>query len=375
MAFADGLELINNELAFAEHQNVELMAARGNQVVTGVGVTPQGTPDLTVAVASGTVLAGGVVVAVGADATFAGVVAGGNVLFSTLQASLTSGQSVFVFIHIDSSGVITNTDGTPAVAGQQLPPDVPEDEVIIAMLTLTEGDTTIDSVDIEDWRINVPKGGYIAGALKVTGAIVGGSIEITGAVTLPANSITGAMIEAIDQLHEIDGQSTKAFSISIAEGKIDPTAGPAGGVNTYVKETDGHDYIFLDLNGSGDDSISHGVIFDLSAQLFAIQYLNPGKTLTITSLNITVSGEASSSTNSTLEARIQYRDGTTVTISTGTNVSIGTDAQWMLKEVTNNLTDVVYDFTDIFALEIHCGYNGVNLGIRVYGLEIVYTLS
>ena len=66
MTFATGLELANNALAFAEHQNVELMAARGNQVISGVGVTPQGTPDLTVAVASGNVLAGGVVVAVGA---------------------------------------------------------------------------------------------------------------------------------------------------------------------------------------------------------------------------------------------------------------------------------------------------------------------
>ena len=164
MAFSTGLELGNNELAFAEHQNVELMAARGNQVIDGVGVTAQGTPDLTVAVASGNVLAGGVVVAVSADATFAGT----PNTFSTTHGNLTSGQAQFVFIHVDSSGVITNTEGTAAAAGQQLPPDVPEDEVVLAQITLTEGDPTIDTVDIEDWKINVPKGGYFAGDIEST---------------------------------------------------------------------------------------------------------------------------------------------------------------------------------------------------------------
>ena len=178
MTFADGLELANGALAFAEHQNVELMAARGNQRISGVGVIAQVSPNMTVNVAAGNVLAGGVVVAVNASATFAGIVAGGNVLFSTLQASLTSGQAVFVFIHVDSSGVITNTDGTPAVAGQQLPPDVPEDELVLAMLTLTQGDTTIDNVDIEDWRVNVPKGAYIAGELTITTPLTNGNIDV-----------------------------------------------------------------------------------------------------------------------------------------------------------------------------------------------------
>ncbi len=161
MTFTDGMELANNELAFAEHQNVELMAARGNQVITGVGVTEQGTPDLTVAVASGNVLAGGVVVAVSS----------GNIDFSTEHGALTSGQAQFGFVHVNSSGTKSKTMGIAAAAGQQLPADVPEDEVVLAQITLTEGDPTIDSVDIEDWRINVPKGGYFNGSMVINGVL------------------------------------------------------------------------------------------------------------------------------------------------------------------------------------------------------------
>lgn len=221
MTFADGLELNNGALAFAEHQNVELMAARGNQRISGVGVVAQGSPDMTVNIASGNVLAGGIVVAVSASATFAGVVAGGNVLFSTLQASLTSGQAVFVFIHVNSSGTITNTDGTPAAAGQQLPPDVPEDELVLAMLTLTEGDTTIDNVDIEDWTVNVPKGGYVAGAMEITGALtVGGAIIFSTPLT---NSnidvgIADNKIVEIDSASVGDGEYAK-FTSNGLEGK------------------------------------------------------------------------------------------------------------------------------------------------------------
>ena len=170
MGFTNGLELVNNELAFAEHQNVELMGARGNQVIDGVGVTPQGTPDLTVAVASGNVLAGGVVVAVSS----------GNIDLSSEHGALTSGQAQFVFIHVNSSGTKSSTAGVAAAAGQQLPADVPEDEVVLAQITLTEGDPTIDSVDIEDWKINVPKGGYFAGDLVVNGASGVDNLHIIG---------------------------------------------------------------------------------------------------------------------------------------------------------------------------------------------------
>ncbi len=220
MAFGDGLELANGALAFAEHQNVELMAARGNQRISGVGVIAQVSPDMTVNVASGNVVAGGVVVGVSASATFAGIVAGGNVLFSTLQASLSSGQAVFVFIHVDSSGVITNTDGTPAVAGQQLPPDVPEDELVLAMLTLTQGDTTIDNVDIEDWRVNVPKGGYVAGQHTVTGQLNAQGALVVGGV-LTAESVLTA--EAVVNL--------TGLNTTIGEGFL--ARHTTGGVITY----------------------------------------------------------------------------------------------------------------------------------------------
>ncbi len=154
-------------LVFASHLNTKAMQERGNKVIDGCIVTEQSpTPDLTVEVASGNVIANGVVVAVSASDPFAGTPA----TFATTQGLLTSGQAEFVAVHVDSSGVITNTEGGAASAGQQTPPEVPEDEVLLAMITLTFGDSTINTAtDIEDWRQFVPDGQYIAGNGEITG--------------------------------------------------------------------------------------------------------------------------------------------------------------------------------------------------------------
>ncbi len=257
MAFGDGLELANGALAFAEHQNVELMAARGNQRISGVGVIAQVSPDMTVNVASGNVVAGGVVVGVSASATFAGIVAGGNVLFSTLQASLSSGQAVFVFIHVDSSGVITNTDGTPAVAGQQLPPDVPEDELVLAMLTLTQGDTTIDNVDIEDWRVNVPKGGYVAGQHTVTGQLNAQGALVVGGVLTAESVLTAEAVVNLTGLNTTIGEGFLARHTTggvityrtFAEVASDISSLAIGAVTNIEDTLEANDYLRIKATG------------------------------------------------------------------------------------------------------------------------------
>lgn len=152
-------------LVFASHLNTKAMQERGNKVINGCEVTEQSpTPDLTVEVESGNVIANGIVVAVDAIDPFAGT----PVTFATTQGNLLDGEAEFVMIHVDSSGVITNSEGGAATAGQQLPPEVPEDEVLLAMITLTEGDSQINTdTDIEDWRQFVPDGGYFSGSVDI----------------------------------------------------------------------------------------------------------------------------------------------------------------------------------------------------------------
>lgn len=155
----------SGNLVFASHLNTKAMQERGNKIINGCIVTEQSpTPDLTVEVASGNVIANGIVVAVSASDPFAGT----PVTFATTQGALATDKSIFVMVHVDSSGVITNTEGTAADSGQQLPPEIPEDECLLAMIVLTFGDSTISTVDIEDWRQFTPDGIALADNKKIT---------------------------------------------------------------------------------------------------------------------------------------------------------------------------------------------------------------
>lgn len=208
MVWADGgLQHVDGSgnLVFASHLNTKAMQERGNKVISGCIVTEQSpTPDLTVEVASGNVIANGIVVVVSAVDPFAGTPA----TFATTQGLLTSGQAEFVAVHVDSSGVITNSEGGAAAAGQQTPPEVPEDEVLLAMITLSEGDPSIDTTtDIEDWRQFVPDGQYIAGDGEITG-----NFDISGHdLSAIGLKLAGTLITAsATELNLLDGVT--AFS-------------------------------------------------------------------------------------------------------------------------------------------------------------------
>lgn len=334
-------------LAFAQHPNTIMMAARGNQVTVGVGVTAQGTPDLTVAVALGTVIANGIVVNVSADATFAGT----PTTFATSQAALTSGQAQFVYVHADSSGTVTNTEGTAATAGQQLPPEVPEDEVLLAMITLTEGDTTIDTVDIDDERQFTPDGFYTLGIVRSqadskgfrTGASDQSKFQFdgintiisttTGAILLSGGNV-GIGIAPTAKLH-VNG------AITVASGGMNVTGNITLPANDVIFDQDNKGTKF----GEGQDAIIayDGIDLIVNTQLIGSGSLKLIPSATITQNAFEIIPSASLDAGTTWKAI--FVDGAALDPAAGAVASlIGLDNDFSGVGGTNDTTIIGHDF-------------------------------
>lgn len=111
----------------------------GDGVLTGCVVTAQGSPDMTVAVAAGTVQIGAVTVAV----------TGANGTITTADGS----NPRLDVISINSSGVIVVTAGTPAA--EPAAPSIPASSAILALVHIPASDTTISSSQIVDKRVIV----------------------------------------------------------------------------------------------------------------------------------------------------------------------------------------------------------------------------
>ena len=165
MALLNAYQLTDDQdMAYAETWNQMYNTSKGNQVISGCGVTEQATPDLTVAVAAGSVLVSGSIK----------TVSSGNVDLSTEQAALTTGQARFVYVYVDSAGTVTKLAGTAATAGQQYPPvfsSLPTSCVVLARVLLTEGDTAINTADIHEMRQYVPSGIYTTGGIISKGKV------------------------------------------------------------------------------------------------------------------------------------------------------------------------------------------------------------
>ncbi len=200
MAFSAGMYFENGagNTVFAEHPNAMLNAQRGNYVVNTAGnggaVTANGTSDLTTTTAD-IDIADVDVFNNGSITSLSGIT---SIDLSEAYDDLAAGQSLYVLIYIKANGVISNpTDaggsegvGTAATTGQQLPPAIPENSVPLALITLTNGDTTVDAADIEDYRIEGPQGGYVNGSFRVvSGSIIAFDTDgTTGAIGI-GNSV------------------------------------------------------------------------------------------------------------------------------------------------------------------------------------------
>lgn len=134
--------------------DIILAGVKGDGVVSGCGVTAQGTPDMTVAVASGSIRYGGSTVSVtGANATIA-------------TAHATNGRLDLVCVN--SSGVIAVTAGTASAT--PVMPAIPANSVVLACVYVPANDTTIESNQIIDKRmiVTAPSAGGAADPLVFT---------------------------------------------------------------------------------------------------------------------------------------------------------------------------------------------------------------
>lgn len=109
-------------------------------VESGAGVTAQGTPDQTVAVATGTVRIGGRKV----------VVTGGNVSLTAADGTNPRWDAITV----DTSATKAAVDGT--AARDPVYPTIPDGRVVLAYVYRAANDNTIDTADITDTRKWIP---------------------------------------------------------------------------------------------------------------------------------------------------------------------------------------------------------------------------
>ena len=143
-----GTDNVNGDIIDADDVNdtndaiittyMELNSQRyGDSVISGCEVTEQGTPDQTVAVASGKILIGGLYYDVSADAV--------------LNLSAADGSDPrWDLISVDSNDTLTVTDGT--AAANPSVPTLPTDETPLATIYRAANDDIINEVDIKDCR-------------------------------------------------------------------------------------------------------------------------------------------------------------------------------------------------------------------------------
>lgn len=125
-------------ILFSEYLNVLSECIAGNNVVlSGLACTAQGSPDMTVAVAKGSVLSNGALFAVAA----------GNATITTANGS----NPRLDLVVITSAGAIAVRAGTAAAAPK--PPSRTSNDVVLAVVYVPANDTTISSDQITDLRI------------------------------------------------------------------------------------------------------------------------------------------------------------------------------------------------------------------------------
>jgi hypothetical protein len=166
----------NNDVAYDPNQSrwmstdIDILTAglAGVGVVSGCAVTAQGSPDMTVAIATGVIrIASGAQVAV----------TSGNGTITTANAT----NPRIDLVSVSEAGTKTVTAGTAAASPK--PPDLPSGNVALAMVYVPANDTTIATNQITDKRVVLP-GNEAAREL--------GYAQITADVTTTSTSLVDA---------------------------------------------------------------------------------------------------------------------------------------------------------------------------------------
>lgn len=152
MSWADTNEPVTDDAVHQWLMQAEQVHNDGSSVLEGCEVTPGGA--LTVDVAAGVVFVNG-----GSQ-----TVTALNVSVATEQGLLGTGEANFVGFYIDTAGAIQKVSGTADTGGLHIPPALlNRTSVPIALVTIADGDGTVDAGDIAEWRIHSSQGAGFTG--------------------------------------------------------------------------------------------------------------------------------------------------------------------------------------------------------------------
>lgn len=156
----------------------------GVGVVSGCTVTAQGSPDMTVAIAAGTIrIASGALVAVAAGNGTIGAASGSNPRIDLISAS--------------NAGVKTVTAGT--AAANPKPPDLPAGNVALAYVLVPTSDTTISTGQIVDKRVILPSPlTELAYAERTSNLSVTATTDATAQTIVTASAVICDGVNAIE---------------------------------------------------------------------------------------------------------------------------------------------------------------------------------
>lgn len=175
-AFGDQAELDKGDFA------ILVAGIAGDGVISGCAVTAQTTPDMTVAVAAGTVVVGG------QQAN----VAAGNLAIGAADPT----NPRFDLVTVNSSGTKAVVAGTPAP--NPVFPAVPSGSVVLAAVYVPAGDTAIQQNQIVDKRVFVEPPATPSGWTTVTA-----TADVSRTSTTLANDPVLSFDMAADQKYRI----------------------------------------------------------------------------------------------------------------------------------------------------------------------------
>jgi hypothetical protein len=159
-------------------------------VVSGCAVTAQGTPDMTVAVAAGTIISGGTL----------RVVSAGNVTITAADAT----NPRFDLVVIDASGAKQRRGGT--AASNPVFPTPTAGDAVLAAVYVPANDTAINSTQIVDKRVTVlPSVRQVAFASSTSDVTLNNTYQDILSITL---TTTGGTIVLLGKVHAFDGGTT-----------------------------------------------------------------------------------------------------------------------------------------------------------------------
>jgi hypothetical protein len=175
--------------------------------VSGCGVTAQGSPDMTVAIAAGTIR-----IASGALVT----VSSGNGTISTADAT----NPRIDLVSASDSGTKTVTAGTAAASPK--PPDLPSGHIALAMVYVPANDTTIASNQITDKRaMQLLKPGHeyeyqeVTSDVTISATAEGSATTIITADAVTFDGVTAVNIEFAARYFGFNGTGNAGDSLNV----------------------------------------------------------------------------------------------------------------------------------------------------------------